>query len=381
MVNPGNRFGGNMTQIAHALEFTHHFSASSMHAHERAAILANPGFGNYFTDHTAIIDYNVDSNGNGVWHSARVEAYGPISLDPSAAVLHYGQEIFEGLKAYRHADGSIWTFRPQANAARLNKSARRLALPGLPVEHFIGAIRELVAADREWVPAGDGEALYLRPFMIATEAFLGVRAAREVSFRVIASPAGNYFGGELEPVSIWISREYARAGRGGTGAAKCGGNYAASLIAQQEAAANGCKQVLFLDDFRDNAVEELGGMNVFFVMKDGSLVTPALTGTILEGVTRMSVIQVARDMGREVSERKITLDEWRTGVAGGDISEVFACGTAAVITPIGALKDATELIGSEDAKAGETTLAIRRRLLEIQTGAVADTHGWLTRLV
>ncbi len=216
--------------------------------------------------------------------------------------------------------------------------------------------------------------------MIATEAFLGVRAAREVSFRVIASPAGNYFGGELKPVSIWISREYARAGRGGTGAAKCGGNYAASLIAQQEAEAHGCKQVLFLDQFNDNAVEELGGMNVFFVMKDGSLVTPALSGTILEGITRMSVIQVAKDMGREVTERKITLDEWRDGVASGEIAEVFACGTAAVITPIGVLKDDTEFIGSEDAKAGETTMAIREQLLGIQTGTVEDTHGWLTRL-
>ncbi len=288
-----------MTQTAHGVEFTQQPSATPKSAEERAAILANPGFGNYFTDHTAVVDYSVDENGKGGWHDARIEAYGPISLDPSAAVLHYGQEIFEGLKAYRHADGSIWTFRPEANAARLNKSARRLALPELPEEYFLGAIRELVQADKEWVPAGDGEALYLRPFMIATEAFLGVRAAREVSFRVIASPAGNYFGGELKPVSIWISREYARAGRGGTGAAKCGGNYAASLIAQQEAEAHGCKQVLFLDQFNDNAVEELGGMNVFFVMKDGSLVTPALTGTILEGVTRMSVIQVAKDMGRD----------------------------------------------------------------------------------
>jgi branched-chain amino acid aminotransferase len=255
-----------MTQTAHGVEFTHQPSVTPKSAEERAAILANPGFGNYFTDHTAIVDYSVDENGKGGWHDARIEAYGPISLDPSAAVLHYGQEIFEGLKAYRHADGSVWTFRPEANAARLNKSARRLALPELPEEYFLGAIRELVQADREWVPAGDGEALYLRPFMIATEAFLGVRAAREVSFRVIASPAGNYFGGELKPVSIWISREYARAGRGGTGAAKCGGNYAASLIAQQEAEAHGCKQVLFLDQFNDNAVEELGGMNVFFVM-------------------------------------------------------------------------------------------------------------------
>ncbi|WP_461187024.1 branched-chain amino acid aminotransferase [Arthrobacter sp. Z4-13] len=369
-----------MTQTAHGVDFSQQPSANPKSAEERAAILANPGFGNHFTDHTAIVDYSVDANGNGGWHNARVEAYGPISLDPSAAVLHYGQEIFEGLKAYRHADGSVWSFRPEANAARLNKSARRLALPELPAEYFLGAIRELVSADKEWVPDGDGESLYLRPFMIATEAFLGVRAAREVSFRVIASPAGNYFGGELEPVSIWISREYARAGRGGTGDAKCGGNYAASLIAQQEAEANGCKQVLFLDQFNDNAVEELGGMNVFFVMKDGSLVTPALTGTILEGITRMSVIQVAKDMGREVSERKITLDEWRDGVASGEVAEVFACGTAAVITPIGVLKDATEFIGSNDAKAGETTMAIREKLLGIQTGAVPDTHGWLTRL-
>ena len=369
-----------MTQTAHGVEFSQQPSANPKSAEERAAILANPGFGNHFTDHTAIVDYSVDENGEGGWHNARVEAYGPISLDPSAAVLHYGQEIFEGLKAYRHADGSIWTFRPEANAARLNKSARRIALPELPAEYFLGAIRELVALDKEWVPDGDGESLYLRPFMIATEAFLGVRAAREVSFRVIASPVGNYFGGELKPVSIWISREYARAGRGGTGAAKCGGNYAASLIAQQEAEAHGCKQVLFLDHFNDDAVEELGGMNVFFVMKDGSLATPALTGTILEGVTRMSVIQVAKDMGREVVERKITLDEWREGVATGEIAEVFACGTAAVITPIGVLKDQTEFIGSEDAKAGETTMAIREQLLGIQTGTAPDTHGWLTRL-
>ena len=369
-----------MTQTAHGVEFTQQLSANPKSAEERAAVLANPGFGNHFTDHTAIVDYSVGPDGKGSWHDARIEAYGPISLDPSAAVLHYGQEIFEGLKAYRHADGSIWTFRPEANAARMNKSARRLALPEIPEEYFLGAIRRLVSADKEWVPSGDGEALYLRPFMIATEAFLGVRAAREVSFRVIASPAGNYFGGELQPVSIWISREYARAGRGGTGAAKCGGNYAASLIAQQEAEAHGCKQVLFLDHFNNDAVEELGGMNVFFVMKDGSLVTPALTGTILEGVTRSSVIQVAKDMGRDVAERTITLDEWRDGVASGDITEVFACGTAAVITPIGLLKDATETIGSKDAKAGETTLAIRATLLGIQTGTVEDTHNWLMRL-
>ncbi|WP_284976754.1 branched-chain amino acid aminotransferase [Arthrobacter sp. efr-133-TYG-104] len=370
-----------MTQTAHGVEFKQRLSHRRVPDQERALILANPGFGDYFTDHTAVIDYKVDATGTGGWAHARIEPYGPIYLDPSAAVLHYGQEIFEGLKAYRHSDGSIWTFRPEANAARLNRSARRLALPELPPAYFLGAIRELVRADRDWVPAGDGQALYLRPFMIATEAFLGVRPAREFSFRVIASPAGNYFGGEVKPISIWISREYARAGRGGTGAAKCGGNYAASLVAQQEAEANGCNQVLFLDPFNDNAIEELGGMNLFFVMMDGSLATPGLTGTILEGVTRMSVMQVAKDMGLKVVERQITLDEWRDGVESGQITEVFACGTAAVITPIGLLRDTFETIGHENALAGETTMAIREQLLSIQMGAVSDTHAWLTRLI
>ena len=363
-----------------ALEFSQQLSAHPKPAQERAAILANPGFGDYFTDHTAVIDYKVDETGTGVWQNARIEPYGPIAMDPAAAVLHYGQEIFEGLKAYRHADGSVWTFRPEANSARMNLSARRLALPELPEELFLESLRRLVSVDSDWIPEGDGAALYLRPFMIATEAFLGVRPAREVSYRVIASPAGNYFGGELKPVSIWLSTKYARAGIGGTGEAKCGGNYAASLIAQMEGEAHGCKQVLFLDAANDNAVEELGGMNVFFVFKDGTLVTPALSGTILHGVTRSSVIQLGRDRGLNVQERKITLDEWRDGVASGDITEVFACGTAAVITPVGELKTETETIGSADAVAGPITMSIREQLLGVQTGTVEDTHGWLTRL-
>ena len=364
-----------------ALEFTQELSAHPKPAEERAAILANPGFGDYFTDHTAVIDYKADESGTGVWQNARIEPYGPIAMDPAAAVLHYGQEVFEGLKAYRHADGSVWSFRPEANAARINLSARRLALPELPEELFLESLRQLVSVDKDWIPEGDGAALYLRPFMIATEAFLGVRPSREVSYRVIASPAGNYFGGELKPVSIWLSTKYARAGRGGTGEAKCGGNYAASLIAQMEGEANGCKQVLFLDEFNDNAVEELGGMNVFFVFKDGTLVTPALSGTILHGITRSSVLQLGRDRGLNVQERKITLDEWRDGVASGDITEVFACGTAAVITPVGELKTETETIGSADAVAGPVTMSIREQLLGVQTGTVEDTHGWLTRLV
>lgn len=363
------------------MEFTENLSTNRKSEQERAEILANPGFGDFFTDHTAVIDWSADASGhNGEWYDARIEPYGPIAMDPAASVLHYGQEIFEGLKAYRHADGSVWTFRPHANAARLNKSAQRLALPQLDEEVFVDSLRKVVATDIEWVPAGDGEALYLRPFMIATEAFLGVRAAREVSFRVIASPAGNYFGGELKPVAIWVSQNYARAGRGGTGSAKCGGNYAASLVAQLEAEENGCKQVLFLDSFNDNAVEELGGMNVFFVTNDNKLVTPALTGTILEGVTRSSVIQLAKDRGMVVEERKITLDEWREGIASGEIAEVFACGTAAVITPIGLLKNGEELIGDENAAAGEVTMSIREELLGIQLGTVEDRHGWLERL-
>lgn len=366
--------------MTETLEFTRHLSDHPVSAERRAAILADPGFGNYFTDHTVVVDYKEDSAGIGGWSNARVEPYGPILMDPAAAVLHYGQEIFEGMKAYRHADGSVWTFRPEANAERFNKSAVRLALPELPDGVFVESLRELAAVDSDWIPSGDGAALYLRPFMIATEAFLGVRPAREVSYRVIASPAGNYFGGPLKPVSIWLSTTYSRAGHGGTGEAKCGGNYAASLAAQLEAESHGCKQVLFLDPTNDNAVEELGGMNIFFVFKDGTLVTPALNGNILHGVTRSSVIQLAKDRGLQVQERKITIDEWRDGVASGEITEIFACGTAAVITPIGELKTAAGDIASPALAGDAVSMSIRAQLLDIQTGLAEDTHGWLTRL-
>lgn len=369
-----------MTQNANELGFTRRLNENPKSQADRGAVLANPGFGDHFTDHTAVVDYKVDAQGNGGWSNARIEPYGPIMMDPAAAVLHYGQEIFEGMKAYRHADGSVWTFRADANAARFNASARRLALPELPEQTFLDSLRELVTVDQEWVPTRDGDALYLRPFMIATEAFLGVRPAREVSYRVIASPAGNYFGGELKPVSIWLTTTYARAGEGGTGEAKCGGNYAASLAAQLEAEAHGCKQVLFLDPHNDNAVEELGGMNIFFVFRDGTLATPELNGHILHGITRSSVLQLAADRGMNVQERKITIDEWRAGVASGDITEVFACGTAAVITPIGELKTAEGSIASPAQGIGEVTAAIRAQLVGIQTGAVPDLHGWLTRL-
>ncbi|MCD1145630.1 branched-chain amino acid aminotransferase [Kocuria sp. LUK] len=362
--------------------FAHHLTQDPVPEEVRAAILADPGFGTNFTDHMVKIDWFGDVvAGTGRWNDPRIEPYGPLVLDPAAAVLHYGQEIFEGLKAYRHADGSVWTFRPEANAARLNRSARRLALPELPEQLFLDSLRELVAVDEQWVPDGEGESLYLRPFMIATEAFLGVRPSRQVLYSVIASPAGNYFGGPVQPVDIWLSRDWARAGRGGTGAAKCGGNYAASLIAQIEGEAHGCQQVLFLDRDRGDAVEELGGMNVFFVHDDGTLVTPELTGTILEGVTRSSILQLARDRGLTVEERRFTLDEWREGWRSGRITEAFACGTAAVITPIGRLVSTEGAIGDDDARPGPVTMDIRRQLLEIQTGRAEDPHGWLTRLV
>jgi branched-chain amino acid aminotransferase len=366
------------------MEFAVHPQSSPVSEDKRREILADPGFGQHFTDHMVSIDWTRGGDGphsGGTWHDARIEPFGPLSLSPATAVLHYAQEIFEGLKAYRHPDGTVWTFRPHANAARLNRSARRLALPELPEEDFLESLRLLVSTDVAWVPDGEGQSLYLRPFMYASEAFLGVRPANEIAYKVIASPAGNYFGGELKPVSIWVSRDYARAGHGGTGAAKFGGNYAASLAAQLEASAHGCDQVLFLDPVRDNAVEELGGMNVFFVFKDGTLVTPELTGTILEGVTRSSVLQLGRDRGMDVVERRVSLQDWRDGVASGEITEVFACGTAAVITPIGRLIDGEEHFDSPAVTAGDSVaLDIRRELLELQTGHGVDRHGWLHRL-
>ena len=342
---------------------------------ERDAILAAPGFGKHFTDHMVDICWSA----RGGWHRPRVQPYGPISLDPAAAVLHYAQEVFEGLKAYRHQDGSIWTFRPEQNALRLQRSARRLALPELPVEYFLESLRQLIAVDGDWVPAAPETSLYLRPFMFAKEAFLGVRSAEKVNYYVIGSPAGAYFPGGVAPVSIWLSTSYSRAGKGGTGAAKTGGNYAASLVAQAEAYEHGCAQVLFLDSVEGKYLEELGGMNVVLVYKDGRLVTPA-SESILEGITLASVLQLARDRGHDVQERRVSIDEWREGVASGEIVEVFACGTAAVITPIAQLKAADFTIGDPDAPAGELTMSLRQELTDIQYGRLPDRHGWLTRL-
>jgi len=350
---------------------------------QREAALVNPGFGKTFTDHMVLATWTTDQG----WHDAKVTAYGPLCLDPSAAVLHYAQEIFEGMKAYRHADGSVWTFRPEVNAARFARSARRLALPELSQADFIGSLRALVVTDEKWVPAGDGgeASLYLRPFMFASEAFLGVRPAAVVTYCVIASPAGPYFAGGLKPVSIWLSSDFTRAAPGGTGEAKCGGNYAASLAAQVQGSANGCDQVAFLDAVEHKWVEELGGMNLFFVHGDGTMVTPELTGTILEGVTRSSILELAGDLGFTVKERRVSIDQWRDGVTSGEITEVFACGTAAVVTPVGRLAwQAGQLvIGDHDVNGGvgPVTASIRQSLLDVQYGRAADSRGWLTRLV
>ncbi len=348
---------------------------SPVPADRRAEILTEPGFGLHFTDHMFVAEWTPDAG----WHDATLRPYGPFSIDPASSVLHYAQEIFEGTKAYRHVDGSIWAFRPDANAARFQRSAVRLALPELPTDDFVGALRALVEIDREWVPGGAEQSLYIRPFMFASEVFLGVRPAKHVTFAVIASPAGPYFSGGVKPVSIWLSEEFNRAAPGGTGAAKCGGNYAASLLPQQEAIANGCDQVVFLDAAHNTSLEELGGMNIFLVYSDGTLVTPELNGSILEGVTRSSIIELADELGYKVDERRVTFDEWREGMASSDITEVFACGTAAVLTPIGLLKWRTGQVSCGEA-AGPVTLELRSRLLDIQYGRAADTHGWMQRL-
>jgi branched-chain amino acid aminotransferase len=340
-----------------------------------AEILTDPGFGSYFTDHMFSMEWNP---GDG-WHKPAITPYGPLTLDPATAVFHYAQEIFEGLKAYRHEDGSIWVFRPDANAERMARSSRRLALPELPTSDFVQAVEELVAVDQRWVPDAAGEkSLYLRPFMIATDRFLGVRAAEHVTFLVIASPAGAYFKRGPMPVTLWLTTDYTRAGRGGMGAAKTGGNYASSLVAQQEATAHGCDQVVFLDAQELTYVEELGGMNMYFVYADGRIVTPEL-GTILEGITRSSIIELAGKMGHQVEERKISIDEWRDGVTSGDITEVFACGTAAVVTPVGSLRWEGGQT-PEVTAAGEVTMNLRRALVDIQFGRADDSFGWMRRV-
>jgi branched-chain amino acid aminotransferase len=359
------------------LDFEIRASSSAVPADQRAQLLQAPGFGSVFTDHMATIRWSEEAG----WHDARIEAYGPITLDPAAQVFHYGQEIFEGLKAYTQADGSVAAFRPQANAARMNRSAARLAMPELPEALFVRAIELLVTQDCAWVPTADGHSLYLRPFMIATQIGLGVnRPSSTCLFTLIASPVAGYFGGEVKPVTVWLSQDYSRAAPGGTGEAKCGGNYAAAFAGQQQALDHGCDQVVWLDATERQWVEEMGGMNICFVYGSGSdarIMTPAATGSLLHGMTRDSLLKLGPDLGIPTFEGKISVADWRSGCAAGEISEVFACGTAAVITPIGAVRSADGEWTVGDGSAGPVTNLLRDELVGIQYGRKPDRYGWM----
>jgi branched-chain amino acid aminotransferase len=343
---------------------------------ERARRMQNPGFGKVFTEHMVVIRYDEETG----WGQGVLKPYGPLQLDPASSVLHYGQAIFEGFKAYRQPDGHIRSFRPEANANRFNASARRLAMPELPVELFVEASDLLIRQERDWVPGTVGESLYLRPLMIATTAALGVKPSHEYLFILIASPSGAYFPQGVKPVTVWISDTYVRAAPGGTGAAKCAGNYAASLIAQKEAQAEGCDQVVWLDAVHRSYIEEMGGMNMFFVYREGGrtvVVTPALTGTLLPGITRLTLLELAKSMGYGAEERRISVDEWQAALKDGRMTEVFACGTAAVITPVGTVKSVRGEWKINRGESGPVAMELRKALLDLQHGLAPDPHHWL----
>jgi branched-chain amino acid aminotransferase len=342
----------------------------------RAGLIADPGFGRVFTDHMVMIRYS-DTLG---WHDAKVTARAPLSLDPASAVLHYAQEIFEGMKAYRLADGTMALFRPDANAQRFAQSAQRMAMPELPTDMFIESVRALVDIDRDWFPSVEGGSLYLRPFMFASEVFLGVKPSSEYLYLVIASAVGGYFKGSAPAISLWVSQDYTRAGPGGTGAAKCGGNYAASLVAQAEAIRLGHDQVVYLDVVERRWIEELGGMNIFFVFADGSIQTPPLGGTILPGITRDCLLTLAKAEGITVRESPYSLDEWRADAQSGKLTETFACGTAAVVTPIGSVSSVDGQFSIGTGGPGQVTQRIKAMLIDIQRGISPDLHHWVQRI-
>ena len=350
-------------------------SAARVADDARGLMLVDPGFGRVFTDHMAIARYHSDKG----WHDARITARQPLTLEPGSSVLHYAQEIFEGLKAYRRPEGRFALFRPDANARRFNTSARRMAMPDLPEEMFLESIRALVRADKAWIPDSEEGALYLRPFMFASEVFLGVKPASEYLYIVMASSVGAYFKG-APSISLWATREYSRAAPGGTGEAKCGGNYATSLIAQAEALRNGCDQVVFLDAVEHRWIEELGGMNIFFVFEDGSMTTPPLAGTILHGITRDSILTLARDQGVTVREEPYSIEQWEADAKSGRLTEAFACGTAAVLTPIRSVKSAGGEFAIGGQSNGPLTQRIRASLVAIQRGQATDPYGWVEEL-
>lgn len=366
-----------MTISEHAAKFRIIDNPAPASAAERQRRLDDLKFGLNFTDYMARISWTAEDG----WTDPRIEPYAPLQLDPASSVLHYAQEIFEGLKAYPWSDGSVWTFRPEVNAERFQRSAWRMALPELPVEDFVGSLEALVTLEREWIPTVAESSLYLRPFLIGTDVFLGLRAPKKVDYLLIASPSGPYFSGGVEPVSIWVERDYHRAGPGGTGAAKCGGNYGSSLRPQIAAGERGFDQVLYLDAATGTVLEELGGMNVFVVRADGTVLTPTLNGNILEGVTRASIIQLLQERDLKVIERDVTLSEFLDGIGSGDIAEVFACGTAAIITPVGRIGSTDVDVTIGDGAPGPVTMSVRNQLTDIQYGRAEDTYGWMRQIV
>ncbi|WP_445069377.1 branched-chain amino acid aminotransferase [Streptomyces sp. SAS_281] len=352
-------------------------------ADQRDAILADPGFGAHFTDHMVTMRWSEEAG----WHDARLEAYGSFTLDPATSVFHYGQELFEGMKAYRQDSGATVLFRPEVNAARFNSSARRMAMPEIPEDVFVRAIELLVSEDRDWVPTTPGTSLYLRPFMIATQRGLGFsKPSTDYLFCVIASPAAAYFGGGEKPraLTVWLSEHYSRAAPGGTGFVKVGGNYGGALAASREALEKGCDQVVWLDAVEHTWVEEMGGMNLFFVHTPPGgcprIMTPELTGTLLPGVTRDSLLKLAPTLGIEAGEGRISTAEWREQCAAGELTEAFACGTAAVMAPVGRVRGVSGGWTMGDGEPGPVTMRLREELLGIQYGRLPDPFGWIRKV-
>lgn len=329
------------------------------------------GFGKIFSDHMFMMNY---TEGTG-WHDARIVPFQNLSMSPAAMVFHYGQEMFEGMKAYRGENGEAFIFRPEMNAQRANNSNDRLCMPRIPIEDFVQAVKELVAIDADWIPTSEGASLYIRPFLIATDEFLGVAASKTYLFMVILSPSGAYYETGLQPVSIWIEDEYVRAVRGGIGEAKTGGNYVASLIAQEKAHGEGFSQVLWLDGVERKYIEEVGAMNIFFKI-DGKIVTPMLSGSILPGITRDSVLALCKHWGMTVEERRISVDELLEAQASGKLEEVFGTGTAAVISPVGKLRYKDDVMTIGSGEIGETCKKIYDTITGIQIGKLEDKFNW-----
>ena len=334
------------------------------------------GFGQFFSDHMFLLDYSTEKG----WHRPRIEPYHTFSLSPAAMVLHYGQEVFEGLKAYRGENGAIYLFRARDNLARFNRSSKRLCVPEIGVDRVYDGLKKLIALDQKWVPRSPGTSLYIRPTVIATDPFLGVRASSTYLFYIITGPVGAYYPEGFNPVSIYVTDKYVRAVRGGIGEAKTSGNYAASLMGQVEAKSLGYTQVLWLDGIERKWIEEVGTMNIFFLVDD-EVITPPLTGSILPGITRDSVLKICKSWGMKVSEKPLSIDELIGGIQAGRVKEVFGTGTAAVISPVGIIHSKGKNHQVADGKTGKLSQKLFDYLTGIQVGRVKDPFGWMDRVI